>query len=221
MHFCRGVNLCQVHAYHDSGRSTTWTEEKLTTLVEKIITRAIDEQQKNLFNIISGDFEISKQQISELKKKINELRQSIEHTENVLEDKVARVEENLGHIESRVQEMYDYQLDPTFIEDKLIDLEDRSRRTNLRVDGIKERPNETWEDCENELHTLFKESLGIEEEVVVERAHRVKTDMSKKGNTLRTIVCRILNYKDKVKVLRNAKKHFYKRGFLPSHIRPS
>ena len=53
------------------------------------------------------------------------------------------MEENLGHIESHAQEMYDYQLDPAFIEDKLLDLEDRSRRNNLRVDGIKERPNET------------------------------------------------------------------------------
>ena len=34
----------------------------------------------------------------------------------------------------------------------------------------------------------------------------MKTDKSKKGNTPRTIVCRILNYKDKVKILRNAKK---------------
>ena len=57
---------------------------------------------------------------------------------------------------------------------KLIELEDRSRRNNLRVDGIKERPKETWEDYENELHTLFKESLGIEEEIAIERAHRVK-----------------------------------------------
>ena len=140
------------------------------------------------------------------KKEINELRQSKEHTENVLEAKATRVEENFGRIESRVQEMYDYSLDPAFIEDKLIDLEDRSRRNNLRVDGIKERPNETWEDCESELHTLFKESLGIEEEVVIERAHRIKTDRNKKGNIPRTIVCRILNYKDKVKILRNAEK---------------
>ena len=56
------------------------------------------------------------------------------------------------------------------------------------------------------LCTLFKESLGIEDEVVIERAHRVKTDKSKKSNTARTIVCRILNYKDKVKILRNVKK---------------
>ena len=44
--------------------------------------------------------EISEQQIAELRKEINELRQSI--TENILEDKIARVEANLGHIESRV-----------------------------------------------------------------------------------------------------------------------
>ena len=57
---------------------------------------------------------ISKQQIDELKKEVNELRLSIEHTENVLEDKAARVEENLRHIKSRVQEMYDYQLGSSF-----------------------------------------------------------------------------------------------------------
>ena len=54
-----------------------------------------------------------------LKKEVIKLRHSIEHIENVLEDKVARVEENLRHIESRVQEMYDYKLDPAFIEDKV------------------------------------------------------------------------------------------------------
>ena len=42
------------------------------------------------------------------------------------------------------------------------------------------RPNETLEDCENDLNTLFKQSLGIEKEVVIERPHRVKTDKSKK-----------------------------------------
>ena len=52
------------------------------------MTRALDEEQKNLFNIISGNFEISKQ--------------------------------NITH----VQDMHGCQLDPIFIEDKLIDLED-------------------------------------------------------------------------------------------------
>ena len=76
----------------------------------------------------------------------------------------------------------------------------------MRIDGIKERPNETWQDCKNELHILFKECLGIEEDVVNERAHRVKTDKSNKSYTPRAIVCRILNCKDKVKIPGNAKK---------------
>ena len=96
-----------------------------------------------MFNIISGNFEISKQQISELGKEINELSQSIEYTENVLEKKVASVEENLGHIKNCIQEMHGYQLDPDITEVKLNDLQDRSRRNSLRVKSIKERPNET------------------------------------------------------------------------------
>ena len=42
--------------------------------------------------------------------------------------------------------------------------------------NINEKPNETWEDCEKELDTLFKKSLGIEEKVVTERAHKAKAD---------------------------------------------
>ena len=124
------------------------------------------------------------------------------------------MEDNLGNIESRLQEIYDYQLYPAFIEDRLIVLGDQSRRNNLRIDGIMKRANETWEDSEKELDTLFKESLGIEEEVVTERAHRLKKDNKKKSNRPRTIICRILNYKDKVKIPKNAKKLKRKNIFI-------
>ena len=59
------------------------------------------------------------------------------------------------------------------------------RRKKLSIDGTNKKPNETWEDCEKELDTLLKESLDIEEEVVIEKSHKKKTDKSKKGNTLR------------------------------------
>ena len=88
-------------------------------------------------------------------------RQSIENTENNLEVKLACLEENLANIESRVQEICDYQLNPAFI-----NVEDRLKRNNLRLVGIKEVPNETWEDGKKDLHKLFQESLGIKEEVI-------------------------------------------------------
>ena len=152
---------------------------------------------------MDGNFEITKQQITELKKEIKELRQNIEHTESVLEDKVTHMKENLGHIKSRVQEMYEYQIDLDFIEDKLTDLEDRLRRKNLRVDGIKERPNKTWEYCKKELDTFFQEIRDIDEVVLIEKEHMVKTNKNKKSNTPRNIFCKILDCKHKIRILRN------------------
>ena len=64
--------------------------------------------------------------------------------------------------------------------------------------------NETWDECEQEVQSLIKDKLGIAENIVIERAHRIK----KKENPgrPRTIVCRFLNYKDKTNILKNAKK---------------
>ena len=53
-------------------------------------------------------------------------------------------------------------------------LEDRSRRNNLRIDGIKQKVGESWQDCEAEVEKLFREKLDIEDEVIIQRTHRAK-----------------------------------------------
>ena len=47
----------------------------------------------------------------------------------------------------------------------------------------------------------------------------MKTDKNKKSNTARTIACRILNYQDKVKILRNGKKLKGKNIFINQDFR--
>ena len=79
--------------------------------------------------------------------------------------------------------MYDYKIDPEYAEQKLIDLEDRSRRNNLRVDGILETPGETWEDCEEKLQQVFQEKLGLECPIEIKREHRTS---SRQNNTMVT-----------------------------------
>ena len=51
-------------------------------------------------------------------------------------------------MEAELQEFYNNQIDPEYIYNKLVDLEDRSRRCNLRIDGATEKKGETWEQCE-------------------------------------------------------------------------
>ena len=79
-----------------------------------------------------------------------------------------------------------------------MELEDRSRRNNIRIDGIKEHNKESWEECERRVHSMLKERLDIEN-VEIERAHRAGR---KSRSTPRTIVCKLLRFKDKRNILR-------------------
>ena len=83
-------------------------------------------------------------------------------------------------VKEDLKEIYEYQIDPDYVNDsladirnKLTELEDRSRRNNIRIDGIAEKPGETREECERKVHRFFGEELDIND-VVTERAHRAK-----------------------------------------------
>ena len=149
-------------------------------------------------------------EIKKVQSDINELKASLEQTETVLEEKVAKAKKKVEKPQEQINELWDYQVDPErleFTERKIVDLENQSRRNNLRLDGKSEKKNETWDECEQDVQSLIKDKLRIGENMVIERVHRIK----KKGNSEnlgkpRTIVCRLLHYKDKAKILTNAKK---------------
>ena len=82
--------------------------------------------------ICAKEMPFSSLSVKELKKEVIDLKSSIEHTDADLND--------LNH---RVYETYDYQVDPEYVTNKLIDLEDRSSCNNLRIDGVSESRNKT------------------------------------------------------------------------------
>ena len=66
--------------------------------------------------------------------------------------------------------------------------------------------NEPWKECEEEIQKVFNEKFGVKN-VHIERAHRSKRSKSNNNNGKpRTIVCKLLNYKQKEEILRNTKK---------------
>ena len=137
----------------------------------------------------------SQEQIKELKKEVTDLKSSIEHTDADLND-----------LSDHVDEIYDYQVDPEYVTDKLIDSEDRSRCNNLRIGGISESRNETWEECEEEIQKAFNEKLGVKN-FQIERAHHSKRSKCNSNiENPRKIVRKLLYYKQKEKILRNTKK---------------
>ena len=52
--------------------------------------------------------------------------------------------------------------------------EDRSRRSNIRVDVIEKDENEIWEETENKLRYFLFDELEITDELYIERTHRVR-----------------------------------------------
>ena len=55
-----------------------------------------------------------------LKNKINDLKKTLEFTQNKLEEKVDSVEKRMEKLDSDIQEIYEYQIDPRYVQDKLI-----------------------------------------------------------------------------------------------------
>ena len=87
---------------------------------------------------------------------------------------------------------------------KLAEMEDRSRRNNLRFDGFIEEVNdEKWEVTEEKVKRFIKEDLGISDEIKIERAHRFGSKYYEdKTRRNRTIIAKFLDYKDKDKVIK-------------------
>ena len=82
-------------------------------------------------------------------------------------------------------------------------MEDRSRCNNLHFDGLTEDPNDTWEDCERKVQDALLNNLNIEDNIEIDYCHHFG---KRRGSRPRTIVCRFLPFKDKQKILQNAKK---------------
>ena len=101
-----------------------------------------------------------------------------------------------------------HQIDPENVEQKLIDLDDRSRRNDLIGDGILEIAEISWEDCEEKLQQLLPEKLGLEFPTEIERAYQMSSRQNNmnNGDNPRTIICILLRYKDKIKFLQKVNK---------------
>ena len=72
-------------------------EKNLIELIRKAFKEefAQQEKKKNISNLTSGNFSITKQQIEEVKKEVLDLQKSIEFTENQLENKRANIEHRI------------------------------------------------------------------------------------------------------------------------------
>ena len=122
---------------------------------------------------------------------------------NIWETENKKLKEELTNLRSYLKEK------DVYLKNKLRILEDRSRRNNIRVKGIPGSENEGWNVTEEKLRKVIKDELDIEN-VVIERAHRVKRNDDNNENNGQTrnqptVVAKLLRFKDKQGILHEAK----------------
>ena len=136
-----------------------------------------------------------------LEKEMMDLKSSMQFHSDTIDEKLLEVDTNVSQVDVVNDESI-----KTLIDDhknlhvKVRDLEDRSRRNNLRFDGLSQAQGEDWHGSKANIKKLIKKKLGIEN-VEIERVHRITKEERNGPSQKRTIIAKFLNYKDKEKVL--------------------
>ena len=152
--------------------------------IKEIFKEMFQEQQEALLNIISSNTAPLRQSIDKLTieikdnndrlnsivKDTEDLKLSVQTYQDVFDDKIKEIEDSIEKIkEKHKNEIIQLEKENEDNKDKLRMLEDRSRRDNLRFDGIEEWEDESWADTEENLKLKIKETLGIKNIKLKER----------------------------------------------------
>ena len=144
------------------------------------------------------------EQLDKLSTEMAEFTKSLKHTQDQLDDKLKTIKTEFKDLDSAVKEIEQKIEEYPNINKKLIELEERSRRNNIRIEGIVKMPNETWEECEIKVQEMFKMKMGIEENIEIDRCHHI-TLKKKYPARPRTIICRLTKFKEKQRILIHVK----------------
>ena len=155
---------------------------------------------KSRIDWITQEIKDNNTRLDVLRKETDELKLSVEASQEMIERIIEKAE---GKVKSyklqHDKDINELQQENEYLREKMRDLEERSRRNNLRVDGLKEIDNEIWEKSEEILQQIIRDVLELEA-INIERAHRVG-NKSNERNAPRTTVSKFSNYKNKQGIL--------------------
>ena len=86
------------------------------------VIRSISTSEIILFLIITIHLEVSRE-VRELKTKLSDLKQSLEFTADTFNEKVSDLNSENGKFKTKIKELYEYQIDSKFVENKVVELE--------------------------------------------------------------------------------------------------
>ena len=200
---------------------STLNKEEILNLIRDIFDEKFKEQETTLISFVSDNNKLLFEKLDVINKKIVKHEERLQFVEKPVKDmeesltvckdidgeKIKNIEKKMVTIQGDIKTYKENTPEVKEIGDmkeKMREMEDRSRRNNLRIDGIDEVNGETWDDTEERVLDLLENRLQINN-VRIERAHRIFRK-GKNSTKPRSIIIKLLDYKDKKLILDNAKK---------------
>ena len=133
--------------------------------------------EKLVLDLISGHQPLLKQRLDQLcdsltsvKTDVEELQESLNFTQTDIDQRFLNINEKVQSLEKELSSTKEgvgviQTTEPTWtleIRRRLVDLEDGSRRNNLRILGIKEYLQGSWKECEKKIYDLLEEKLEMD-----------------------------------------------------------
>ncbi|XP_065639530.1 uncharacterized protein LOC136072288 [Hydra vulgaris] len=150
--------------------------------------------------------EALQQNINGLSHELREIKTGMNFVGDLCEEKIKMHEEKVKQASDELFNIKKIQgkifSDNSELKIKSVDIEDRNRRCNLRIDGLKETIDE--KECEStkeKVKKLFNDKLGIKQDIKIERAHRVVFANNERA---RTIVLKLHDFEGKKIILDKA-----------------
>ena len=118
-------------------------DNDLVNTIRCVFKEEFEVDENKINDIIKTNMEAVNGRLNKISEEVDEVTKNLELTQNKFDEKLAIVKNNIKKVKSDMKEITEDLLDSDIVSSKLIELEDRSRRNNLRIDGIAEDQNES------------------------------------------------------------------------------
>ena len=164
------------------------------------VKEILDAHENTLMKFFNTAIQRSERKVDNLttenavfKKEMADLKSSMQFYSDTVDEKLLEVDTKVPQVyvvnDKNVKTLID---DHKNFHVKVRDLEDRSRRNNLRFDGLPQAQGEAWNGSEAKIKKVIKEKLGIQN-AEIERAHRIGNKKMYDPSQERTISAKLLS----------------------------
>ena len=160
----------------------------------KLLLDVQSEAYKQNLKILHDDIKELKRDYNE---QINDLKHSLEFSQSTIDELQKKVKD----LETETKDVSKQDIEIKDLRSKISRQEDYSRRINIKLDGIGENENETYEQTIVKVQKILKDKLELGN-ISIDIAHRLPSAEGTKNRQPRTILARLSKLSDRNAVFR-------------------